>query len=157
MCGAGATWRTGQPHATVEIKLIARLRKHSVNPKFKELGERLEKIREKHEQGLLSSLEFLKAILEIAKDTIEAEKQTDPEEEQDQALAALTELFNEVKSKNTHVIVERIVAGIDGIVRHRAAGPFRWLADDNSRRTRSSTRPPAIPSEIQAAHGPGAV
>lgn len=120
MCGAGATWRTGQPHATVEIKLIARLRKHSVNPKFKELGERLEKIREKHEQGLLSSLEFLKAILEIAKDTVEAEKQTDPEEEQDQALAALTELFNEVKSKNTHVIVERIVADIDdidGIVR----------------------------------------
>ncbi len=105
MCGA------------IEIKLIARLRKHSVNPKFKELGERLEKIREKHEQGLLSSLEFLKAILEVAKDTVEAEKQTDPEEEQDQALAALTELFNEVKSKNTHVIVERIVDGIDGIVR----------------------------------------
>jgi len=51
----------------VEIKLIARLRKHAGNPKFKELGERLEKIREKHEQGLLNSLEFLKAILEIAK------------------------------------------------------------------------------------------
>jgi type I restriction enzyme R subunit len=101
----------------VEIKLIARLRKHAGNPKFKDLGERLEKIREKHEQGLLNSLEFLKAILEIAKDTVEAEKQTDPEEEQDQALTALTELFNEVKSKNTHVIVERIVADIDAIVK----------------------------------------
>ena len=33
----------------VEIKLIARLRKHTGNPKFKELGERLEKIRERHE------------------------------------------------------------------------------------------------------------
>jgi hypothetical protein len=32
---------------------------------------------------LLNSLEFLKAILEIAKDTVEAEKQVDPEEEQD--------------------------------------------------------------------------
>ncbi len=42
----------------VEIKLIARLKKHAGNPKFKELGERLEKIREKHEQGLLNSLEF---------------------------------------------------------------------------------------------------
>jgi type I restriction enzyme R subunit len=101
----------------VEIKLIARLRKHAGNPKFKELGERLEKIREKHEQGLLNSLEFLKAILEVAKDTVEAEKQTDPEEEKNQALAALTELFNEVKSKNTHVIVERVVTDIDGIVK----------------------------------------
>ena len=101
----------------VEIKLIARLRKHAGNPKFKELGERLEKIREKHEQGLLSSLEFLKAILEIARDTVEAEKQTDPEEEKNQALAALTELFNEVKTKHTHVIVERIVAEIDSIVK----------------------------------------
>jgi type I restriction enzyme R subunit len=101
----------------VEIKLIARLRKHAGNPKFKALGERLEKIREKHEQGLLNSLEFLKAILEVAKDTVEAEKQTEPEEEKNQALAALTELFNEVKSKNTHVIVERVVTDIDGIVK----------------------------------------
>ena len=101
----------------VEIKLIARLRKHAGNPKFKELGERLEKIREKHEQGLINSLEFLKAILEIAKDTVEAENQTDPEEDKNKALAALTDLFNEVKNKNTHVIVERIVADIDAIVK----------------------------------------
>lgn len=107
----------GKKAHEVEIKLIARLRKHAGNPKFKELGERLEKIREKHEQGLLNSLEFLKAILEIAKDTVKAEKQTSPKEEQDQALAALTELFNEVKSKHTHVIVERIVADIDLIVK----------------------------------------
>jgi type I restriction enzyme R subunit len=101
----------------VEIKLIARLRKHAGNPKFKELGERLEKIREKHEQGLINSLDFLKAILEIAKDTVEAENQTDPEEDKNKALAALTDLFDEVKNKNTHVIVERIVADIDAIVK----------------------------------------
>ncbi|MEX1119606.1 MAG: type I restriction-modification system subunit M N-terminal domain-containing protein [Terrimicrobiaceae bacterium] len=57
------------------------------------------------------------AILEVAKDTVEAEKMADPEDEQNQALAALTELFNEVKSKNTHVIVERIVTDIDAIVK----------------------------------------
>ncbi len=107
----------GKKAREVEIKLIARLRKHAGNPKFTELGERLEKVRERHEQGLLNSLEFLKAILEIAKDTVEAENRVDPEEEQDRALAALTELFNEVKSKQTHVIVERIVADIDGIVK----------------------------------------
>jgi type I restriction enzyme R subunit len=101
----------------VEIKLIARLRKHAGDPKFKDLGERLEKVRERHEQGLLNSLDFLKNILQIAKEVVEAENQVDPEEEQDRAVAALTDLFNEVKSKNTHVIVERIVTDIDGIVR----------------------------------------
>lgn len=107
----------GRKAREVEIKLIARLRKHAGDPKFEELGERLERIREKHEQGLLNSLEFLKAILVVAKDTVEAENQGDAEEEQDRALTALTDLFNEVKSKHTHVIVERIVADIDSIVR----------------------------------------
>jgi type I restriction enzyme R subunit len=107
----------GKKAREVEIKLIARLRKHAGNPKFKELGERLEKIREKHEQGLLNSLEFLKGILVIAKDVVVAENETEPEEEQDRALLALTELFNEAKNKNTHVIVERLVTDIDAIVR----------------------------------------
>ena len=107
----------GKQAKVIEIQLVARLRKHAGNPKFKDLGERLEKIRERHEQGLMNSLEFLKSILEIAKDTVEAEKRIEPEEEQDRAIAALTELFNEVKGKNTHVIVERIVADIDSIVK----------------------------------------
>lgn len=32
-------------------------------------------------------------------------------------MSALTELFNEVKGRHTHVIVERIVADIDAIVK----------------------------------------
>jgi type I restriction enzyme R subunit len=107
----------GKKAREVEIKLIARLRKHGTNPKFTELGERLEKVRERHEQGLLSSLDFLKNILQIAKEVVEAENQVDPEEEQDRALSALTELFNEAKGKHTHVIVERLVTDIDAIVR----------------------------------------
>ncbi|MBI0584654.1 MAG: type I restriction endonuclease subunit R [Methanomassiliicoccus sp.] len=101
----------------VEIVLVARLFKHVGNPKFTALGERLEKIKERHEQGLLTSLEFLKEILELAKEVVEAEKETDPEEERDRAKEALTELFNEAKGKNTHIIVERIVADIDDIVK----------------------------------------
>ena len=57
----------GKKAREIEIKLIARLRKHLGNPKFTALGERLEKIKERHEQGFLTSLEFLKAILELAK------------------------------------------------------------------------------------------
>ncbi|MEK7326761.1 MAG: type I restriction endonuclease subunit R, partial [Chloroflexota bacterium] len=100
----------------VEIKLIARLRKHPGNPVFTALGERLERIRERHEQGLLTSVEFLKQILELAREVVEAEKEADPEEERDQAKEALTELFNEARNQNTHIIVERIVADIDDIV-----------------------------------------
>jgi type I restriction enzyme R subunit len=101
----------------VEIKLIARLRRHGGNPKFMALGERLERIKERHEQGFLTSLEFLKEILELAKDVLEAEKTADPVEERDRAKDALTELFNEARGKDTHIIVERIVADIDEIVR----------------------------------------
>jgi len=101
----------------IEIKLVARLRKHLGNPKFTELGERLEKIKDRHEQGFLTSLEFLKEILELAKGVVEAEKEAEPQEERDKAKEALTELFKEAKTKNTHIIVERIVADIDDIVK----------------------------------------
>ncbi len=107
----------GKRAREIEIKLVARLRKHLGNPKFVALGERLEKIKERHEQGFLTSLEFLKAILEIAKEVVEAEKETDPEEERDRAKEALTELFSEAKNQSTHIIVERIVADIDEIVK----------------------------------------
>jgi type I restriction enzyme R subunit len=101
----------------IEIRLVARLRKHLGHPKFVALGERLEKIKERHEQGFLTSVQFLKEILELAKDVVEAEKDVAPEEERDRAKEALTELFNEARSKNTHIIVERIVEDIDRIVK----------------------------------------
>jgi type I restriction enzyme R subunit len=101
----------------VEIKIIARLRKHLNNPKFTALGERLEKVKERHEQGFLTSLEFLKAVLEIAKEVVEAEKTVTSDYERDRAKEALTELFAEAKTSNTHIIVERIVSDIDEIVK----------------------------------------
>jgi len=101
----------------IEIKLVARLRRHLGNPKFTALGERLEKIKERHEQGFLSSLEFLKQILDLAKEVVAAEKETDPETERDRAREALTDLFTEARNSNTHIIVERVVADIDDIVK----------------------------------------
>src|SRR5688572_14586751 len=62
----------------IEIKLVARLRKHAGNPQFTALGERLEKLKERHEQGFLTSLDFLKQILELARELVETEKRTDP-------------------------------------------------------------------------------
>jgi type I restriction enzyme R subunit len=92
----------GRRAREVEIKLVARLRKHLGNPTFTALGERLEKIKARHEQGFLTSLEFLKQILDIARDVVEAEKHTDPEEERDRAREALTELFQEEEHQYAH-------------------------------------------------------
>ncbi|MFZ1730430.1 MAG: HsdR family type I site-specific deoxyribonuclease [Bacteroidota bacterium] len=101
----------------IEIKLIARLRKHKDNPEFIALGERLERLKERHEQGLLHSIDFLKELLVLAKEVVHAEKQVDPVDEQAKAKAALTELLAEVRSGETPAVVERIVNDIDEIVR----------------------------------------
>jgi len=101
----------------VEINLVAKIMKHAKDPKFIKLGEKLETLREKHEQGLLTSIEFLKLLLELAKEAAQAEKEVVPDQEVDKGIAALTELFNGVKNSNTPVIVERIVADIDSIVK----------------------------------------
>lgn len=101
----------------IEVKLVARLGKHKGNPKFVALGERLEKLKERHEQGLLHSLDFLKELLTLAKEVVQAEQQVDPIDEQAKAKAALTELFTEAKNGDTPVVVERIVTEIDEIVR----------------------------------------
>jgi type I restriction enzyme R subunit len=101
----------------LEISLVARIRKHGGEHKFIKLGERLEELREKHEQGLITSIEFLKMLLELAKEAAQAEKEVVPEEELDKGKAALTELFNSIKNENTPIIVERIVNDIDAIVK----------------------------------------
>ncbi len=101
----------------IEIDLAAIIHKHPDDPRFIALGARMEKLREEHEAGLLTSMEFLKALLELAKDVAQVEKETIPEEEVDKGKAALTSLFQNVKNDNTPIIVERIVNDIDGIVR----------------------------------------
>ena len=101
----------------IEIKLSRRMRKHAGNPKFKQLSERLDALKDRFESGQVNSVEFLKQLLEIAKETLQAEKEVPPEEDEDRGKAALTELFNEVKTDETPILVERVVADIDEIVR----------------------------------------
>jgi type I restriction enzyme, R subunit len=101
----------------IEIKLKRRLRKHQGNPKFKDLSERLDALKERFESGQINSVDFLKQLLQIAKETLQAERETPPEEDEDRGKAALTALFNEVKTPETPIIVERVVADIDEIVR----------------------------------------
>lgn len=62
----------------VEIDLVARILEHSDDSRFIKLGERLEELREKHEQGLITSIEFLKHLLELAHDAAQAEREVVP-------------------------------------------------------------------------------
>ena len=101
----------------VEIRISSRLRRKVQDPKFVALSERLESLRLKHEQGLLASLDFLKSLLELARDVVEAENEIPEEVHEEQGRAALTELFESVKTDATPVIVERVVGDIDEIVR----------------------------------------
>jgi len=101
----------------VEAKIIARLRNHMGNPLYKKLSERLEDLKERHERGLLNSIDFLKTLLELARELVATEKETPPEENEDRGKAALTELFQQAKGDKVPIVVERIVADIDEIVR----------------------------------------
>jgi type I restriction enzyme R subunit len=101
----------------IEIKIAVRLRRHPKNPLFIALGERLEALRQRHALGQLTSREFLKLLLSLARDLVSAEKAVDPVEERDLGKAALTDLFQEVRNGTTPIIVERVVDDIDEIVR----------------------------------------
>ena len=101
----------------IEIDLVAKIRKYTDDPAFIKLGEKLEELKQQHEQQLITSIEFLKALLQMAKEAVEAEKQYVPENEIDKGKAALTELFEGVKNSKTPVVVERIVEDIDNIVK----------------------------------------
>jgi type I restriction enzyme R subunit len=107
------------PKNTVEIefRISSRLRRLKNHPKFIELSKRLEDLKARHEKGLLTSIEFLKQLLALAKDVVAAEKETPPEEAEDRGKAALTDLFKEIRNADTPVVVERIVGDIDAIVK----------------------------------------
>lgn len=102
---------------SLEKFLIKRFRKHGGDPRFKKLSERLEDLRDKAEQGLISSIEFVKELCKLAKETLQIEKEIEDEINNKSPKAALTELFQELKSEETPAVVERIVNDIDAIVK----------------------------------------
>lgn len=102
----------------VEIKVARYLRRRLHDPRFKALGERLEALKQRHEQGLLLSIDFLKALLELARDVVAAEQAAEPIADEERGKAALTQLFDEAKNEKTPIIVERVVNDIDEIVRY---------------------------------------
>lgn len=117
----------------LEKILIKRFKKHEGNPNFKKLSERLEELRDKAERGLITSIEFVKELCKLAKETVQAEKELEEAIADKTPQAALTELFMELKTDQTPAVVERIVADIDAIVRFvRFPG---WQTQNSGERT----------------------
>ncbi len=77
----------------------------------------MEDLKNRHQQGLLLSIDFLKELLALAKDVVKMERETPDEEDLDRGKAALTALFEETKSGETPIMVRRVVDDIDEIVR----------------------------------------
>ncbi len=101
----------------IEIKIAARIAKHNDNPLFIELGERLEVLKAKYAEGQQASLDFLRELLDLARETLAAEKTLALIPREDKGKAALTELFESLKTDGTPIMVERIVVDIDEVVR----------------------------------------
>ena len=102
---------------TIELEQVLRLRlqTHSGDINYKPFVEKLEELRERMEQSLETSIDFLKQLLVLAKDLLKAEKKVmdDPIDRRHQARAALTELFESIKTPETPIIVENVVNDID--------------------------------------------
>lgn len=101
----------------IEKQITARIARHLNNPKFIELGKRLNELRERYEGIQQSSLEFLRELLQLARDTVAAEKEINEIPREEQGKAALSELFDSLKNGETPVIVENIVDRIDEVVK----------------------------------------
>lgn len=100
----------------LEKTLIKRFKRHAGNPQFMRLSERLEALRDKAERGFITSIEFVKELCKLAKETVQAEKELEAQLQEKTPVAALTELFTELKTDQTPAVVERIVTDIDSIV-----------------------------------------
>lgn len=107
------------PHKVVEIEKMLRLRlgTHDGDPRYKQFVEKLDELRQKMEQSLITSIEYLRELLALAKDVLEKEKEVEhPETNRDRAKAALTELFESIKTDKTPEFVENVVNDIDNNV-----------------------------------------
>ncbi|WP_405612874.1 UvrB domain 3-containing protein [Streptomyces sp. NBC_01508] len=101
----------------VEKWITARIAKHVGNPAFVELGQRLNALREKYTHSQQASLEFLKELFALARDTVAAEKVAAEVPREERGKAALTDLFESLKGEETPITAETVVDEVDSVVR----------------------------------------
>lgn len=95
------------------------------NPRYRSIAERLDKLREAQIAGAADSIEFLKRLLEVARDVVAADREDEAAEAEDgsrlgllpeERIGALTQIFEEYKPDASPEIIERIVKEIDQVV-----------------------------------------
>lgn len=102
----------------IEIQKMLKLRlgnqKHANSKEFKLLSEKLRELQERLRQQQIDSIQFLKDLLALAKEVLDTEQKLDqPQDKRQQARAALTELFESIKTPETPIVVENVVNDID--------------------------------------------
>ena len=100
----------------VELRISRRLKRHPNNPVFIKLGERLEKAREQYVKRIINSIQYLKALLEIARDVVAEENKNKNVEKYDDK-QALTRIFERQNLSTPPKMIKKIVQEIDNIVK----------------------------------------
>ncbi len=113
---------------SIETRIRKRLEAHPDSPTYKSLAERLDKLRQMQLIEAADSVEFLKKLLEVARDVVAAESgdaqdgTTSAEADETSAkllpeerIGALTQIFNEFRPDATPDIVENVVHEIDAV------------------------------------------
>ena len=99
------------------MKQSTQIRKRQGEGKFKEFAEKLDELRKRMEESLIMSIDFLKQLLQLAREVLEEEKKVEqPDDSHAKARAALTDLFQSIKTEETPIIVEQVVNDIDNEV-----------------------------------------
>ena len=107
----------------LEVKLEDYLNVKKGDPKIPDLAAKLDDLKKRYENGTIQALEYVKRLLSLAKRAVEISKESEEEppppevSPEDQGKAMLTKLFEEIRTPDVPVRVEKIVAGIDEVVR----------------------------------------
>jgi type I restriction enzyme R subunit len=107
---------------SIEARLRRKLAGPAAHPVWRALSERLEELRKARVAGATGSVEFLKRLLEVAREVVEAERaeadgRLDEFSVLDPDKGALTQILKEYAPPGVPVIVESVVEEIDAIVR----------------------------------------
>ena len=101
----------------IEIKIIRHIKKHENNPAFVSLGHRLQTAHERYVNRITNSVQYLKELLEIAKEVVTEEQKIfgKPTPVHDNKLA-LTKIFEQQNPQTPPKLIKKIVIAIDNVV-----------------------------------------
>jgi type I restriction enzyme, R subunit len=106
---------SSQEPQVIEIMIINRLQKYQNKKDSIVLGRKLEDIKKRYNDGMLTNVQWLNELLKLAAEIVESEKKTTTVNKIDHT-KALTRIFNKSKTKATPKEIEEIVLDIDKIV-----------------------------------------